>query len=62
MTRGGLAWGVLFVAVGAVTLLFDLGIWTTLPDWLWPLALVALGTIVLLGGLLPDRRDTSDGG
>lgn len=62
MTRGGLAWGVLFVAVGAGTLLFDVGVWTALPDWLWPLALVALGTVVLLGGLLPDRRDTSDGG
>jgi hypothetical protein len=59
MSRSGLAWGTLFVFVGLFTLLTDLGVWTARPDWVWPLLLVALGAALVVGGLLPTRRDRS---
>ena len=57
MSRSGSVWGTVFVLVGLVTLLVDLGVWETRPDWVWPLSLVAFGAALLVGGLLPGRRD-----
>lgn len=57
MSRSGLAWGTLFVLVGVFALLADLGVWQTRPDWMWPLFLVALGSALVIGGLLPPQRD-----
>jgi hypothetical protein len=56
MNRVGLAWGTLFVLVGLFALLVDLGVWTSRPDWAWPLLLVALGAALLVGGLIPRGR------
>jgi hypothetical protein len=59
MSRSGLAWGTVFVLVGAFALLVDLGIWEARPDWMWPLFLVALGVALVVGGLLPTRDRSS---
>lgn len=56
MSRSGLVWGTLFLLVGVFTLLVDLGVWRTRPDWMWPLLLVALGIALLVGGLVPTQR------
>jgi hypothetical protein len=53
MNRAGLAWGTLFVLVGLFTLLVDLGVWASRPDWVWPLFMVALGAALIVGGLIP---------
>lgn len=60
MNRTGLVWGIVFVMVGAFTLLVDLGVWASRPGWLWPLFLMTLGVAVLVGGQVPDRRDRGD--
>lgn len=60
MNRTGIVWGIIFVMVGVFTLLVDLGIWTSRPGWLWPLFLMTLGGLVLVGGLVPDRRNRGD--
>jgi hypothetical protein len=56
MNRSGLAWGTLFVLAGVYTLLIDLGVWVSRPDWVWPLFLVALGLALLVGGLVARVR------
>jgi len=59
MNRTGLAWGTLFVFVGLLALLSDLGVWPSRPDWVWPLLIMALGGALIVGGLIP--RDRADG-
>lgn len=56
MNRTGLAWGTVFVVIGAFALLDDLAAWASRPDWMWSLLLMVLGTALLIGGLVPARR------
>ena len=56
MNRSGLAWGTLFVLAGVFTLLIDQGVWSSRPDWVWPLFLVALGLTLLVAGLVARVR------
>jgi hypothetical protein len=55
MNRTGLAWGTLFVLVGLLAMLADLGVWASRPDWAWPLLIMALGGALIVGGLIPRR-------
>jgi cell wall-active antibiotic response 4TMS protein YvqF len=55
--RLSLVVGVLFVAAGVVFLLDALGVWRLRGDYLVPLALIALGLVVLASGWpLRERR------
>ena len=61
MNRSGLAWGTVFVILGLFALLVDLGVLALRPDWMWPLVLIALGAALLIGGLVPGRRQHPPG-
>lgn len=62
MNASGLAWGTFFVAVGVFALLVDLGVVATHPAWMWPLLMILVGAVLLVAGLLPDRRSGSSTG
>ena len=56
--RGGLVWGVFFLAAGIVFLLDRLGVWEVGGAVVWPLLLIVVGVAIIAGGRNkkePDR-------
>lgn len=49
--------GVVFVLVGLAYLLYALDVWKVNVWRLWPVFVIALGVVILVGGLQFRRRD-----
>lgn len=49
--------GIVFMLVGAAYLLHALDVWNVRVWRLWPVFVIALGVVVLVGGLQARRRD-----
>lgn len=49
--------GLVFMVVGAAYLLHAFDVWNVRVWRLWPVFLIALGVVVLIGGMQTRRRD-----
>jgi hypothetical protein len=49
--------GIVFMLVGAAYLLHALDVWNVRVWRLWPVGVIALGVVVLIGGIQAHRRD-----
>ena len=49
--------GIVFMLVGAAYLLHALDVWNVRVWRLWPVFVIALGVVVLIGGMQARRRD-----
>ncbi len=59
--RIAIAWATCFIAVGAVALVIELGVWTPRAGWVWPLLLMVLGLALLVAGAVGRDGDHRSG-